>query len=120
MNTKYFNNLFSNNVVREYTLHYYELNKKKLEKMQLDEFVEDFEVTSSMLNDLIKIASRSNVPFDQKEFEASKDLIKTTVKAHIAKSMWHNEGYYKVFNETNEVLQQGLNLFDEAEELAMN
>jgi carboxyl-terminal processing protease len=120
MNTKYFINLFSNNVVREYTLQYYEVNKKKLEKMKLDDFVENFDVTPAMLNDLIKIASRSNVPFDQKEFEASKDLIKTTVKAHIAKSMWSNEGYYRVFNETNEVLQQGLNLFDEAEELAMN
>ncbi|CAN5320126.1 S41 family peptidase [soil metagenome] len=120
MNTKYFTNLFSNNVIREHTLHYYELNKKKLEKMQLDDFVENFEVTPAMLNDIVNLASRSNVTYNQKEFESSKDLIKTTVKAHIAKAMWHNEGYYKVFNETNEVLQQGLNLFDEAEELAMN
>jgi hypothetical protein len=40
------------------------------------------------------------------------------VKALIARKIWKNEAYFQVMNQTNEVLQQALQLFDRIPELS--
>lgn len=118
MNSTYLNKLFTSNAFREYTLNYYEANKDKLHQMKYEDFRNSFSVTESMLKDLIGLAEKSDVAFDELEFNRSKPLLKTYVKAYLARSVWNNEGYYPIINETNEVFQEALNLFDKAEELA--
>jgi carboxyl-terminal processing protease len=115
--SSYYMKLFYSNALREYTLSYYEQNKKTLDKMQFADYRKNFVVNEKMLNDLIKLAESADVPFDSDGFERSKDLIKTIIKAQIARSVWKNEGYFPIINETNEILQQALKLFDEAEKL---
>jgi carboxyl-terminal processing protease len=39
------------------------------------------------------------------------------VKALIARRIWKNDGYFQVLNESNEVLQQALQLFDRIPDL---
>lgn len=117
-NSEYFRSLFSNNIVKEYSLNYLENNKKNLQKMKLDQFLKNFEVSNTMLHDMIRLAERSDLPFNQKEFEISREAIKLHVKAQLARTLYGNEGFYKVFNQSNEVLRKGLELFQQAEELA--
>ena len=45
-------------------------------------------------------------------------LLKTYMKAEIAKLVWDSKGFYPIFNQQNEILQAALDLFDEAESLA--
>lgn len=118
MNTEYFRNLFENNVVKEYTINYVQKNQKQLESTKLEDFLKNFEVTSAMMKDFTALASSSGVVYNEKQYETSSELIKLNIKANIAKSQWNNEGFYKVYNETNEILKEGLGLFDQAEELA--
>lgn len=118
MNSDYLNKLFTSNAFREYTLNYYEQHKQKLKKMDFDTYRNNFVVTEGMLQDLVKLAERSDVVFNQDEFNTSKPLLKNFIKAYIARSIWNNEGYYPIINETNEVFQEALNLFDKAAELA--
>lgn len=118
-NSEYYKNLFANNLIREYTLNYYDSNKKSLQKMELNNFLQNFEVSSSMLNDLNKLAEKSGVVFDEKEFETSKEALQLHIKAQLARTLYGGEGFYKVYNKSNEVLKKGLKLFRQAEELAM-
>lgn len=118
MNSSYLFGLFTSNVLREYTLHYYENHKEKLEKMEFDDYRKHFVVTEAMLKDLVAIAERSGVKFDEQGFNRSKPLIKNYIKAFIARSIWNNAGYYPILNEQNEIFQKALTLFDEAEKLA--
>lgn len=118
MNSDYLNKLFTSNAFREYTLNYFEQHKQKLKKMDYDTYRNDFVVTEGMLRDLIALAERSDVAFNKDEFNTSKPLLKNYIKAYIARSIWNNEGYYPIINETNEVFQEALNLFDKAAELA--
>lgn len=120
MNTEYFRKLFYNNVIREYTLKYYENNRTRLEKMNYDEFYKSFKVNDKMLQELVRLGSDSGVDFNEAQFETSKELIKTRIKAQIARSVWQSEGYYPVFNQTNEIFLQGMKLFEEARQLAAN
>ncbi|MGF1635450.1 MAG: S41 family peptidase [Cyclobacteriaceae bacterium] len=116
--TAYYAQLFYSNALREYTLAYYEQNKKTLEKMKFEDFRKNFEVSDAMLNDLVKTAESADVKLNQEELDKSKRLIKVIIKAQIARSVWKNEGYYPIINDANEIYQQALKLFDEAEKLA--
>lgn len=116
--SKYYNKLFSTNSVREFTLKYYELNKTSLEKMEYQEFYDDFVVSEDMLKELIGIGKEVGIPFNSEEYNRSKELLKIQIKALIARSVWGEEGFFPIFNQTDEIFRQALNLFDEAERLA--
>ena len=46
-----------------------------------------------------------------------KKLFQVHLKAQIARKVWGNEGLYPIMNETNEIFQQALKLFDRIPEL---
>ncbi len=110
--------LYSTNAVREYTLLYYQNNKAKLEGMTYDEFYNNFEVSDKMLGKIVDLVDESDVEYTSEDYEAGKERLRDQVKALIARSVWGNEGAYPVYNQRNNVLQEALKLFDQAEKLA--
>lgn len=118
ISTDYLRKLTTSNVFREYTLQYYEDHKKQLEKMGASEYLKNFKVDEEMIKDFTALAKSAGVPYNEKDYEVSEDFIKNRIKALIARSAWGNDGAYPVFNETNDIFQQALKLFDEAEKLA--
>lgn len=118
MVTDYYGKLFSQNAVREFTLKYFENNRATLNAMSFEEYRKNFNVTDKMLNEIVRIGKEVGVEYNKSEFNQSKDLLKLMVKAQIARSVWEEEGFYPIFNQTDEVFKQALNLFDEAEQLA--
>lgn len=117
-NSTYLNKLFTSNALREYALIYIERNKERLQKMEFDQFKSRFDVTESMLQELVSLAEQYGEAFDEEGFERSKPLIKNYTKAFIARSIWGNEGYYPILNEHNEIFRKAMTLFDEAAQLA--
>ena len=110
--------LYSTNAVREYTLLYYQNNKAKLEDMTYDEFYNDFVVSDKMLGKIVDLVDEADVEYTSKDYEAGKERLRDQVKALIARSVWGNKGAYPVYNQRNDVLQEALKLFDQAEKLA--
>lgn len=119
-NSAYLNRLFYTNTLREYAVNYVEKNKSRLEAMDYEDYRKNFEVTNAMLNELVNLGEENNVSKNEAQFERSKDLIALFAKAYIARSIWNGRGFYPIFNEQNEILQQALKLFGEAEALAKN
>lgn len=115
--SKYLNLLFYNNVIQEYTFTYADDYKIELENMGFEDFYVDFVVNDDMFQDLVMIGEKSGVTPDLVDLEKNKVLFQLHVKAQIARKIWDNEGFYPIFNQTNEILQQAIKLFDEAEEL---
>ena len=115
--SEYLNQLFYNNAVQEYTFTYAEQYKTQLEDMGYENFYLDFSVNDDMLNDLVSIGEKVGVKPDFEDLKKNKGLFQLHVKSQIARKIWDNEGFYPIFNETNEVLQQAVKLFDRAEEL---
>lgn len=117
-NSPYLNELIYNNVIREYTLNYFNENRQYLENMSLDDFTNGFEVTETMLKDLVNLANQFDISFDQSQFNKSMPMIRNRIRAYIARSVWNNKGWYKIANEMNETFQEALGHFDKAEHLA--
>jgi carboxyl-terminal processing protease len=119
-NSKYLTRLFTSNTVGEFVLNYYNTNQATLEKMGYDKYRTEFEVTEAMLKELIALGESNEIKFSEKQLNTSKDLLKLNLKAQIARRVWRGEGFYPIYNETNEILQEALNQFDKAEQLAKN
>lgn len=117
LNSHYLNELYSSYAIFEYAFYYAEKNKEALEKMGYENFRSNFQVTDAMLEELVRVGERNKAKPDRLELNQKKTLFKIHVKAQIAKGVWGSEGFYPIFNETNEILQQAIRLFDQAPEM---
>jgi carboxyl-terminal processing protease len=74
-------------------------------------------VTDAMINELVRVGERNKVKPDNKELRMKKKLFQVHIKSQIARKLWGNDGFYPVFNETNEIFLQSIKMFDRIPEL---
>lgn len=115
--SRYLNELYVSNSVQEFTFNYTDKNRERLNKMGYSEFLRRFEVTDEMLGQLVKVGQGNKVPSDFADLNKNKRVFQVNVKAQIARRVWGNKGFYPIYNETNEVLQQAVKLFDRIPDL---
>lgn len=116
--SSYFNELYIANVLREYAFNYAEVNKEKLKAQGFPKFRFEFVVDDGMLSKVVAMGEQAKVKANWKDLNKNKFLFQTYLKAEIARRVWDNNHYYPIFNETNEVLQQAIKLFDRIPELS--
>jgi carboxyl-terminal processing protease len=73
-----------------------------------------------MLNELVEYGKKNKVDFDAKDFNKSKEYLRILIKAHLGRQLFDDNAFYKVINDINEVYQQAINLFDEADKIAIS
>src|SRR5690606_12000693 len=117
LNSHYLNELYTSNSLYEYAFYFADKNKADLEKNGFEFFQKKFVVSDQMLNELVRVGERNRVKPDYTELNSKKNIFRIHVKSQIARRLWGNEGFYPIFNETNEVYQQALKLFDKIPEL---
>jgi len=109
--SRYLNELYNSNTLAEFTFTYAEQNKAALNAMGFESFRSRFQVTREMLNELQKTGQQNNVPAQPGDIALHRPVFETHIKAQIARRIWGNAGFYPIYNETNEVLQQAILLF---------
>jgi carboxyl-terminal processing protease len=112
LTSHYLNELYTSTSIQEYTFGYGEQHKQELLDKGFDHFLEKFVVTDKMLADLVQTGERNKVKADRRELAKKEKLFKVHIKAQIARKLWNNDGFFPVMNQTNEILQQALKLFD--------
>jgi carboxyl-terminal processing protease len=112
LTSKYFNELSYANVLREFAFNYAEQNNAMLKKMTFAKYQQEFVVADAMLNELVDLGRKHKVEPDFKDLKKNKKLFQVYLKAEIARRVWGNEAFFPIYNETNEVLQQAIKLFD--------
>jgi carboxyl-terminal processing protease len=119
MNSAYVNKLFSSDTSREYLLDYVSKNKSKFSKISVEDYYKNFKVSDVMLNDLVAFGKKNKLEFDAKDFAKSKEYLRILIKAHLGRQLYDDSAFYKVINDINEVYQQAIKLFGEADKIAM-
>ena len=118
MNSAYVNKLFSTDTSREYLLDYVSKNKGNFTKISVEDYYKNFKVSDAMLNDLVAFGKKNKVEFDAKDFAKSKEYLRILIKAHLGRQLYDDSAFYKVINDINEVYQQAIKLFGEADKIA--
>ena len=110
INFLYFNRLNAKNVIGEYVVGYIDQNREKLNKEYptFEKFLENFQVTDAMVNEIVAKGEKAGIPKDEKLLPPVVPSIKLTVKALMARDMWEMSEMYRVFNEDNKILQAAL------------
>lgn len=117
LNSRYLNELYISNSIQEYTFDYAGVHKAALEKMGYQNFLKNFLITTEMLESLTVVGKRNKITPDYKDLEKNKRIFQIHLKSQIARKIWGNNGFFPVFNETNEVLDQAIKLFDRLPEI---
>jgi len=117
LTSRYFNELSYANVLREYAFNYGDQNGKALEQKGYKDYLQNFVVGEVNLNQVVELGKKNNIKPDLKDLQLNKKLFQVYLKAEIARKVWGNSAFYPIFNETNEVLQQAIKLFDRIPDL---
>jgi carboxyl-terminal processing protease len=122
--TPYLIKLFNKNLIREYAVEYANANRKRLEKLPFAEFDRTVTLDDTFMNRLTKEAASEGVPLNQKEYNRSKEYIRTQIKALVARYVYQknnkaglNNEYFQVISEADDTYQKALQLFDRADKL---
>lgn len=109
-NSAYVNRLSASNTIREYTLDYRD-NHPELKEMSFEDFQASFDVSSDMLKELVLLGNKNGVRYSKRQFDKSRNLLSFLVKARIARDLYDDDAFYKIYNETNEIYKQAIELF---------
>lgn len=74
-------------------------------------FIEGFEVTPKLLEDLYTYAEKSDLPVDADDIALSEKVIAVRLKALIARNIWGNDAYYPIIAEDDKMLKAAIRAF---------
>ena len=113
--TRYYRNVVARGLVLRTTAAYIEQHRQELKKRykDFDDFDRHFEVDEQTLTSLRTLADEAGIVFDQQQYDRSLPLLKTQLKAIIARDIWDMNAYFRVINTINPVVRQALRLVEE-------
>ncbi len=102
-------------LVNTFTFAYVDKNRDQLKAKYPDfeSFKTNFEVNESVLNEFWALAKTEEVEYIMEEYETSKTLINTLIKARIAANLFDSSKFYPIYNETeNEIFMRALEIIE--------
>jgi|GWRWMinimDraft_6_1066014.scaffolds.fasta_scaffold00913_2 carboxyl-terminal processing protease len=116
--TPYLIDLFAKNIFRDFALKYALDNKAVLLKQGFPFFLNSFDINEQILKNFNSEATKNKIVFSAKDFQLSKEFIKTHLKALISRNIWKNaekngltNEFYQVINQNDQMLKVGMKSF---------
>lgn len=100
MGSDYYYDIVRKGVMNSYVLDYVNKNRKNLESKYADvpSFIQEFELDDKWLGDFFKYADKEGVEYVEDEYQASKEIFDTRIRALLARNIFDNEAFYEVIN----------------------
>lgn len=107
-------------IINNVSLDYFNLNRNQLISRfeNFEQFNQSFYVDQSTIEHLYSDALNLNLRFSDNEIEHILPLVKTQVKALIAKNIWGKSEFYRVVNPTLETYNKALHILNNYEDMA--
>lgn len=114
----YLADLVAHNVFRQYSYRFGDLHPD-FEKEYPDarSYVKNFRISDDIMKDFIGYAEGKGAIYVEKDFDLSRNHISIYLKSFIGRRYFNDDGFYPVFNETDNVLDQALKMMPEAKQL---
>ena len=113
--TDYHRQLAARGIIIRSTTGYIENHRRELKQRYPDfsTFNRDFRIDDTFLADMRALADKEKVEFNEAQYTRSLPLIKTQLKALIARDLWDMSEYFQVMNATDHTVQQALKVLRE-------
>ena len=108
--TRYHRELVAKGVINQANLYFIDKYRKQWERQYptFAKYEKQFEVTDEMLDVVLKKAEEAKVTFDEAAWQASLPLLRTQLKALIARDLWEQSDYFQIINTTSETIRAAL------------
>jgi len=84
----------------------------------LQEYKRSFNVNAGMIQDFYDFLNSIDFKFNREQIEENMVDLKTTIKAHIARLVWQNQGYYSILEQTDEIFLTAINEMKNPQKMA--
>lgn len=113
--TDYHRRLVAKGIIPQFALRYVDKNRADLKAQYPDaqKFIKEFVVTEEMLNNLVDAGKAEKVDFDKQQFNQSKEMLRTFVKAAIANDLFSTGAYFQIVNEQNDIYKEALSIIND-------
>lgn len=119
--TKYYRNILAKGLINRYVINYVDTYRKQLLKEYRNDtdYVERFEVTPAMLEELYHLADTEKIEFDAEQAQLSAPLFSMIIKALIGRDIFDNATYFKVYNQHDPIFKEAYRIItsDEYDQL---
>ncbi len=102
--------MYNRGGLRDFAFAYADENRETLMDKGLDAYVSKFEVSEEFFQKLVAHGLDKGVRGQEEEIEEVKEKLSQEIKALIARQVWHNEGWYRVFNQSDLTVQTALEI----------
>ncbi|MCC2548887.1 S41 family peptidase [Hymenobacter sp. BT175] len=113
--SSYFTRLQSQNLLREYALTFFQDHRTELQALRFEQFQSTFQISDAQLQALADRAAQNGVPADPAGLRRASPLLRTLLKAYIARSAYDKVAYYTVLREQDVELKQALQIISSNE-----
>ena len=104
--SEYLSILSYKGVINQFGFDYADQHREELGAYgSFDRFASEFSVEQELYDHLIEYARQRGVEPDTRGIHTSATVIKTRLKAYIARNIWGNDGFYAVMKDDDNVLQ---------------
>ena len=94
-------------VVPQFVYNYYSNHQPEFKQYAtVDAFAKNFTISNAMFDEYEKTVKTELKILDEKQLNANRGLIETTMKAYFARQLWGNDGFYPIINKEDKTLQK--------------
>lgn len=115
--SKYYRDIAAKGILNQYVIKYVDDNRKELKKTYKtdSQFVDRFEVSQKMLDELYDLAAKEGIEFNPEQAKQSENLFKMNIKGLIGRDIYDQATYYKVFNKYDPIFKEALRIINSPE-----
>jgi len=112
--TDYHQKLVARGILNKVYIQYIDQHRNELTKNYsfFEKYKNDFEVDDALLQQLIKEGEKEQIPYNEAQFNTSKELVKLQLKALIARDLWDVNAYYQIMDVENSSLQKAIEILE--------
>ena len=114
--TLFHRQLAAKGVIINTSLKYIDKNRRQLSKQyaSFEDFHAGFNVPQEMVDEVVAEAEKQKVkPKNDEELQQTLPMLRTQLKALIARDLWDMNEYFAIINEQNHIVQRALQILDQ-------
>lgn len=111
--TRLHRRLAAKSIIINESLKYVDANRKDIRRRyaDFDMFMKDYEVPQSVIDTIISEGEKQDIkPKDDDELKSTVPSLAVQLKALVARDIWDMDEYFRVFNETNDIVLKAVDL----------